>query len=766
MLPEPLQGLANYPQFIRYKIERRGEKDTKIPINHESGFVCDAQNPSNWTDLYTASMSPHGAGLGFVFTDVDPFFFVDLDNCLEDGTWSAVALDVLSLCAGAAVEVSQSGQGLHVFGSGVLPPHGCKNVSLGLELYHTGRFVALTGDRAMGDVRYAGSDTTTLVSRYFSPTANAAGGALGWTEGPVEEWAGHTDDDELISHACNVRSASATFGASASFADLWAGDSDALALAFPGDPYDASSADAALASHLAFWTGKDCARMQRLMERSGLVRDKYEREDYLPRTILAAVGICSAVHQREAVLSPGTSEEVGRTFLDGGDQLQYFAGCVYVRDLHRVLLPDGGLLKPEQFKVVYGGKTFKMDSEGSKTSRNAWEAFTESQVCRPTQVDRTMFRPDLPPGQVFDYEGGSRVNNYYPANVSAKAGDVSLFLLHVEKLLPDLRDRAIVLAYMAACVQHIGTKFQWTVLIQGVEGNGKTLLSRVVAASIGMRHVHSPRTTEVSSKFNSWIKDRVFAYVEDVYLPESKREVLEALKPIITNDWQPVEPKGVDQTTEYVVCNIMLNSNHKDAIKKTRNDRRFAVFYTAQQEFEHLARDGMQGDYFPALYKWLKNGGYGAVTHFLQNYDIPEKYNPALRPRAPITSSTEAAIECSMGSIEQDVLEAAGEEQPGFAGGWVSSMALDEMLEKRRLARFLPPNKRRELMQSIGYDLHPALKDGRVNNVVMPDRGKPRLYIKVGHIHTNLATPSEVAKAYAAAQRVDPNRASAAETFA
>ena len=67
---------------------------------------------------------------------------------------------------------------------------------------------------------------------------------------------------------------------------------EALARAYP-DPargYDSSSADAALAQHLAFWTGKDCARIDSLMRRSALARDKWEREDYLPRTILGAVG--------------------------------------------------------------------------------------------------------------------------------------------------------------------------------------------------------------------------------------------------------------------------------------------------------------------------------------------------------------------------------------------------------------------------------------------------------------------------------------------
>jgi P4 family phage/plasmid primase-like protien len=88
------------------------------------------------------------------------------------------------------------------------------------------------------------------------------------------------------------QSSAAAFGTRASFADLWSAKPEALARAYPaeGRPYDASSADAALAQHLAFWTGKDCERIQRLMKLSSLVREKWSRVDYLPRTILGAVG--------------------------------------------------------------------------------------------------------------------------------------------------------------------------------------------------------------------------------------------------------------------------------------------------------------------------------------------------------------------------------------------------------------------------------------------------------------------------------------------
>ena len=162
----------------------------------------------------------------------------------------------------------------------------------------------------------------------------------------------------------------------------------------------------------------------------------------------------------------------------------------------------------------------------------------------------------------------------------------------------------------------------------------------------------------------------------------------------------------------------------------------------------------------------LKSGGYAIVTDYLYSYVIPDELNPAgACHRAPTTSSTEEAVHASLGAIEQEILEAIDEGRPGFAGGWVSSMAVERLLQSQRMARAIPHNKRRELMQTLGYDYHPALKNGRVNNVVALEGGKPRIFIKNDHIHTNLISAAEVARHYQEAQGVPVYGGSAADTF-
>jgi hypothetical protein len=368
---------------------------------------------------------------------------------------------------------------------------------------------------------------------------------------------------------------------------------------------------------------------------------------------------------------------------------------------------------------------------------------------------------------VIEHDGRSLVNVYVPVATPAKQGDPSRFLNHLKKVLPIQGDQDILLAYMAACVQYKGIKFQWAPLLQGVEGNGKTLFTRCIAAAIGERYVHMPPASEISEKFNAWLFNTLFIGVEDIYVPEHKRDILEILKPYITGDRLAKRAMQQDQVMQDVRCNFMFNSNHKDAIRKTRKDRRFAVFFTAQQEETDLARDGMTGSYFPDLYRWLREeDGYAIVTHFLQTYPIPDELNPAGElHRAPNTSSTDEAIQASLGSVEQEIMEAINEGRHGFAGDWISSMALDRLLQHMRMARSIPHNKRREILQSMGYDWHPGLVNGRVDNYMESEGGKPKLFIRRGNPAGLLRGGAAIVKAYEDSQKAKPGTGEAAEVF-
>ena len=195
-LPQAFEALRGFNQFIVYILspsKTRQDKSDKFPVDYRTGQIANAHDPSIWTDANTALTYAKrlggNYGIGFVFTDKDPFWFLDIDECVEQpaNAWSTLAQTLLSAFGGAAVEVSASGKGLHIIGTGISPPHSCRNTQHKLEFYTSGRFVALTGIQAMGN---AGLNCTPviewLVQHYFPQGQNPI--KQEWTNTPCDQW--------------------------------------------------------------------------------------------------------------------------------------------------------------------------------------------------------------------------------------------------------------------------------------------------------------------------------------------------------------------------------------------------------------------------------------------------------------------------------------------------------------------------------------------------------------------------------------------------
>lgn len=805
-LPAALQGLAAHPQFILYSVEPSKKKPGKLdkfPVNndgqkidaHDSQYWMTAQNAFDWA-------AHHGGryGVAFVLSDADPFFFLDIDSCNVGGQWSELAQTFMSAFNGCAVEVSTSGNGLHILGTGTFADHAKKNRALNIELYTRKRFIALTGRDALGDVNTVVSPEMAewLVTYYFPKRKDDR--STEWGDGPVAEWDGPTDDTELIRRACNAVNASKAFTGRASFADLWNANTEALARTYPPDSsssgqWDGSSADMALATHLAFWTGCDCERIERLMKQSALVREKWDREEYITETIIRACNstenVCKDRKPEPLALNmphAGDAEEVkaiqaetyiqssietfaptaalvqGTTYLSPEQQIELFNGCVAVVKESKVWTPGGGLLSRTQFVNAFGGYTFIMDRENAKTTFDPWDAFVNSRAVRFPKVFDQCFRPDLDAGCMVRTEEDTYINTYRQPRIATREGDISKFWIHLCKLLPNENDRLILLYYLAALVQHRGTKFRWATVLQGVEGNGKTAISQIAAYAVGREYVHWPTASKLDSKFNGWMYRRLLYCVED-FGPTNKRDaVMEELKPMITGRNLEIEGKGIDQESKEIVGNFLFNTNHRGAVRKTGNDRRMCILYTAQQQFSDLERDGMDEKYMTDLFNWLEgtglyaqhgnNFGYAIVANYLATIQIPYERNPAGGcQRAPLTSSTDSAISDSRGAIEQSILEAVDEQRRGFRGDFISNKYLKELLQEN--GHSITPARRELMMRTLGYEPHPGLQGGRPATVVLPDAGRPILYVRTGSMASAISNRADICALYTTQQQDD-----------
>lgn len=303
-IPDVPSALKPYRQWILWKLEARpgGGKPTKKPL-------ASVTDPAQWMEYETAralANADPSLGLGFVFTAADPFVFVDIDNCGAPGAWNADALAAFEALPGAAWETSQSAQGLHAV---LYAPDASERLKhkrnrftlpggTKAEFYTHGRYMALGGGEWKNAFSLdARKDATVALEAWLPDREDGAPteAALAPSGGPRPGYSGPADDAELIEKARKATGpAAAAFGERATFEQLWNGDALALGHFFPaedgGEGFDHSLADMALMSRLAWWTGCDHARMDRLFSRSALgQREKWTgRADYRTRTIAAA----------------------------------------------------------------------------------------------------------------------------------------------------------------------------------------------------------------------------------------------------------------------------------------------------------------------------------------------------------------------------------------------------------------------------------------------------------------------------------------------
>ncbi len=167
------------------------------------------------------------------------------------------------------------------------------------------------------------------------------------------------------------------------------------------------------------------------------------------------------------------------------------------------------------------------------------------------------------------------------------------------------------LDYFASLVQNPGAKFQWWPLIQGTKGNGKTMLLRFLTYAVGEQYTHLPNVGAMAkdgAKFNSWISRKLLVGLEEIKVGD-RREFLEDLKSIVTNDRLPLEGKGTNQITGDNRANGLVLTNHQDGLPIDDDERRYAIFFTAQQHKADLDRDGLTPEYFLDLVHWRKGTG-------------------------------------------------------------------------------------------------------------------------------------------------------------
>src|SRR5215208_6283061 len=288
--------LRTIDQFVCWQEEDRDGDVTKVPYSVHGGRAS-STNPKTWAPFEAAiayaeerSMS----GVGFVFTEDDPFAGIDIDKCRNSETgsvapWAQKIVDALD----SYTEVSPSGTGLHIFVKATLP--GQNNRKGPVEMYESRRYFTITGEHLDGtpaEIQERQEVLERLYRHVFKDEkAGEASEANGHRSRPMD-----VSDEELLELAMHAKNG-------LKFSRLWRGNTSEYA-------GDESRADLALCSLLAFWTDGDTERMDRLFRQSGLMRDKWSRHDYRERTFRKVLDGKTEFYQpSEAVPTNGSAKK-------------------------------------------------------------------------------------------------------------------------------------------------------------------------------------------------------------------------------------------------------------------------------------------------------------------------------------------------------------------------------------------------------------------------------------------------------------------------
>lgn len=262
-IPDELKERA---QWVYWQYHDRDGKTAKVPINPETGERASTTDSDTWVSFSMAQFH-YGRlknkinGMGFVFTEADPFVGVDIDECIDNaGEFNETAEQIVSKL-NSYTELSPSAQGLHVILKGDLPDNANRRDNV--EMYDKGRFFTVTGhhvDETPITIEQRQSILESIHKRYISESSTSAI-ITGGGDAPSSV--------DLITDGSLIEKAKKAKGGE-KFTRLWDGNKQ---------DYDShSEADEALCCFLAFWTAGDRQRIDKLYRQSGLMREKWDEQ--------------------------------------------------------------------------------------------------------------------------------------------------------------------------------------------------------------------------------------------------------------------------------------------------------------------------------------------------------------------------------------------------------------------------------------------------------------------------------------------------------
>jgi len=350
--------------WINWQLEEKEGKLDKIPKMSNGHGNAKPNDPSTWSTFADVdAVRNRFSGIGIMLND--KLLGIDLDHCIVDGEVSAQVATFIER-ARTYTEISPSGTGLHVYLPLTEPmtlernkaPRG---IGADYECYTTGRWFTFSANpwKESYELRTATpEEALDLLGILGYPwkknqTADKTGGTLVEVTSPLT-------DSEVLKKMFASKNGT-------KIRALHDGDVSTYG-------NDDSSADLALCSYLAFWTGRSISQIERIWLDSPLgQRSKtQERKDYRERTINTAIEGCRETYSKRQSKTKTLKESVTDTEEKGQDTAPEMEDESQKRELMKLVTANPDI---ELFRDNYGNGHARVTVDGHK----------EIMVCKGTR---------------------------------------------------------------------------------------------------------------------------------------------------------------------------------------------------------------------------------------------------------------------------------------------------------------------------------------------------------------------------------------------
>ena len=610
-------------------------------------------------------------GVGWLVTGDLGLVWLDLDKCRDPKTEAidAWAQDLLARCPGAYWEVTPSGAGLRIVG---LAPEGAEELQATWKVRADGarpgaqveiylgcvRYVTVTGagkgELLEGDVAALGLELAALAEAQAPKgKARAKGDRIGWDEqAPIEDVAaalaaipnGDGWDEgrdwkywNTIGMACWIATGASEEGLRAW--EAWSARCE--------DKHGLTDSCEARWEH--FWTSppNNIGVGKLVIEAGRATGGAFRRPSHAPERDFTREEGDGSEEGEDAAGGVGRADRAHRAGGGGGSGgvgpdadltpfMRLATRLIHVMDVDRFYDPVADLnMDVRQVCVMAAGMGVE-DITTGVSGKSLWRQLIQHPSGALRQAQGFTVRPGR--GVLVEEERGLCVNLWRPSRLVPSEADADVWLEHVERLIPDAADCARVLDRMAFALQCPGVKINSALVLLGKQGTGKDTLLRPFWAAVGEHNHAVVPGLQVGGDFNEYMRKPWLLISE---MPSfRKRSSYEEIKAVLTTppDTLRINIKNVSAFFVPNITNVIVTTNHEDAIALADDDRRFDVVETA------LAGDTA---YFDRLYAWMDAGGDEAVAGYLLKRDCaafnPKKAPPMSKAKAAMTREAEPA---------------------------------------------------------------------------------------------------------------------------